>query len=202
MTLPRIRIDQQTAQIGVRGGPASMQMTQPKGQIRIQQSAPELTVDTQIPTFQGNRQRVNNESGLMDPLTLAKEFRNKGRQAALRAAATYKNEGNFIANPGIPGDKSIPMMVKNKMRQFFQKADYNVGLMPSSIPSLNWNKGHINVSFSKHNITIDRTGGAMSPQITANINFPVDVFISRQPYIRVSVEQTGGGAGRYIDRTV
>jgi len=200
MTIPRIRIDQQTAQIGVRGGPASMQMSQPNGQIRISQSTPELTVDTQIPTFRGNRQRVNNESGLKDPLTLARDFRNKGKQAALQAAATYKKEGNFIANPRIPGDKSIPMMVKNKMRQFFQKQDYNVGLMPSSIPSLDWNKGHINVNFSKHSISIDRTGGAMSPQITANINFPVDVFLTRQPYVRVSVEHVT--IGRHIDRTV
>ena len=200
MTIPRIRIDQQTAQIGVRGGPASMQMSQPNGQIRIQQSTPELSIDTQIPTFRGNRQRVNNESGLRDPLTLARNFRDKGKQAALRAAATYKNEGNFIATPGIPGDKSIPMMVKNKMRQFFQKQDYNVGLMPSSIPSLDWNRGHINVNFSKHSISIDRTGGAMSPQITANINFPVDVFLTRQPYVRVSVEHVT--IGRHIDRTV
>jgi hypothetical protein len=200
MTIPRIRIDQQTAQLGVRGGPARLQMTIPDGQIRIQKSDPELTIDTQIPTFRGNRQRVNNESGLKDPLTLAKDFRNKGRQAALHAAGTYKNEGNFIANPRIPGDKSIPMMVKNKMRQFFQKSDYNVGLMPSSIPSLDWNKGHINVNFSKHSISIDRTGGAMSPQITADINFPVDVYLSRQPYIRISVEQVT--IGRHIDRTV
>jgi len=201
MTISRIRIDQQSAQIGVRSGPASLQMSQPKGQIQIQQSAPELTVDTQIPTFRGNRQRVNNESGLQDPLTFAKAFRDKGRQAALHAARTYKDEGNYIANPGIPGDKSIPMMVKNKMQRFFQKSDYNVGLMPSSIPSLNWNKGYINVSFSKHSISINRTGGAMSPQITANINFPVDVSLTRQPYIRISVEQTAGG-GRYVDRTV
>ncbi|MCL2662699.1 MAG: DUF6470 family protein [Oscillospiraceae bacterium] len=199
MTIPRIRIDQQTAQIGVRGGPAALQMSIPNAQIQIQKSDPELTVDTQIPTFRGNRQRVSNESGLKDPLTLAKDFRNKGRQAALNAAATYKNEGNFIANPGIPGDKSIPMMVRNKMRQFFQKPDFNVGLMPSSIPSLNWDKGHINVSFSRHNISIDRAG-SITPQITANINFPVDVFISRQPYVRVSVEQVT--IGRHIDRTV
>ena len=199
MTISRIIIDQQTAQIGVRGGPATLQMSQPNGQINIQQSDPELTVDTQIPTFRGNRQQISNESGLMDPLTLAKDFRNKGRQGALRAARTYAAEGDFIANPAIPGDKSIPAMVRNKMRQFFQKPDYNVGLMPSSIPSLDWNKGYINVSFSKHSISINRTGGAMAPQITANINFPVDVFVSRQPYIRVSVEQ---GTGRHIDRTV
>ena len=200
MTISRIRIDQQFAQVGVRGGPASMQMSQPNGQINIQQSAPELTVDTQIPTFRGNRQRVNNESGLMDPSTLARTFSSKGRQAALQAARTYAAEGDSIANHRIPGDKSIPAMVKNKMRQFFQKADYNVGLMPSSIPSLDWDKGYINVGFSKHSISIDRTGGAMAPQITANINFPVEVFLSRQPYIRVSVEHVT--IGRHIDRTV
>jgi len=201
MTVSRIRIDQQSAQIGIRGGPANLQITVPNGQIRIQQSDSELNVDTQIPTFRGNRQRVNNESGLKDPLTLAKDFRNKGRAAALHAARQYKDEGNFIANHRIPGDQSIPAMVRNKMRRYFQKSDYNIGLMPSSIPSLDWNKGHINVDFSRHNISIDRTG-SITPQVTANINFPVNVSLTRRPYVQVSVEQTVIGAGRYIDRTV
>jgi len=200
MTIPRIRIDQQTAQIGVRGGPASLQISQPNGQIDIQQSTPVLSIDTQIPTFRGNRKRVNNESGLMDSLTLAKDFRNKGRSAALRAASDYKNDGNFIANPNIPGDRAIPMMAANRMRRFFQKQDYNIGLMPSSIPSLDWDRGYVNINFSRHNISINRTGGAVSPQISANINFPVDVSLTRRPYVNVSVEQVT--IGRYVDRTV
>jgi len=196
-----IRINQQTAQIGVRGGPASLQMSIPNTQIQIQQSEPEISIDTHISTFRGNRQQVNNESGLKDTTTLAKDFRNKGRAAALRAAAEYKNDGNFIANPGIPGDRAIPMLAANKMRRFFAKPEYNIGLMPSSIPQLHWDRGYVNVNFSKHSISINRMGSPF-PQVSANINFPVNVFLTRQPYINVSVEHVTLGAGRYIDHTV
>jgi len=176
-------------------------MSIPNTQIQIQQSEPELSIDTHISTFRGNRQQVNNESGLKDTTTLARDFRNKGRAAALRAAADYKNDGNFIANPRIPGDRSIPMLAANRMRRFFAKQDYNIGLMPSSIPQLQWDRGYVNVNFSKHSISINRTGNPF-PQISANINFPVNVYLSRQPYINIWAEQVTLGAGRYIDRTV
>ena len=205
MPLQRINIDQQFSQIGIRGvSPARMQISTPRGQIRIQNTKPQLQIDTQMPTFRAPRLQINNESGLAGPLSFAKEFRNKGKQHAMQAIRNYAADGDFVANKNIPGDKSIPMLMANRMKRLFQSIDYNIGLMPSSPPSLEWTRGHIQVNATRHNIVIDYNGNNMA-DVSVENNYPVEVFLNRRPYFRVtSVEAavTNSTYGRYIDRSV
>jgi len=181
-----------------------MQLATPRGQIRIQNQKPQLQIDTQIPTFRSPRQRISNESGLAGPLTFAKAFRDKGKQAALRGIATYASDGDFVANKNIPGDKSFPTLAKNKMNRILGTKDYNVGLMPSSPPSLDWDKGYINISFTKHSLTIDGVGHGMA-DVNVDTGYPVEVSLTRRASVRVtSIEPavTNRTMGRYIDRSV
>jgi len=206
MAMPAVKLnfEMQSAQIGIRSSNARMQISMPPGQMRIQNSTPELQIETQMPTFRAPRQQINNESGLAGPLSFARQFSGKGRQAALRATATYAAEGDAIANPNIPGDKSIPMMVANKMKNYFRKPETNMGLMPSSPPSLDWTPGYINVSATRHNITVDWSG-SNTAQITADIDFPVEVNLTRRQSFNVtSVEPAvqNRTIGRYVDRMV
>jgi len=202
-SIQRINIDQQFAQIGVRSSQARMQISTSRGQIRIQNNKPQLQVDTQLPRFKVPRQRINNESGLAGPLSFAKQFRDKGKRNAMQATRNYAADGDFIANPHIAGDKSIPMMMGNRMKRFFQSIDYNLGLMPSSPPSLDWDKGRIDINFSRHNIAID-WNGKNTADVSVDTGYPVEVFLSRQPYFRVTSTEPAvrnETLGRYIDRT-
>jgi len=203
MTVNRININQQMAQISVRRSSARMQITKPRGQMTIRTETPKMQLSTTMPTFHGNRQRVNNESGLAGPLTFAKSFRDKGRQAAMRATANYKNDGNFIANPNIPGDKSIPLLSKNKMKRALERPEINVGLMPSSPPSLNWTRGDFSINWSGHSVSVDWTG-ENTASINADIDYPVQVSLSRRPSINVSSVSypANNDFGRYINAVV
>jgi len=204
MSIQQIRFTHQLAQIGSRSQHARLNISMPDSQINIRNQKPQLQVDTQIPRFQSPRQRISNESGLMSPLVLAKKFRDEGKQTALRAAGQYKNDGNFVANHRIPGDKSFPALAKNKMNQRLGTKEFNVGLMPSSPPSLDWDKGYININFSKPSISVDWSG-KNTADISADINFPVQVFLSRRPSFNVTgVEPavSNNTYGRYIDRMV
>ena len=205
MSIQRLTFQYQSAQISVRGNnPARMQISMPEGQMRIQNSRPQLQINTQMPTFRVPRERLRNEMGLAGPLTFAKQFRDKGRNGALRATGTYAAEGDYIANPNLPGDKSIPMMVANKMRQFFRKPETNIGLMPSSPPSLNWTRGHIEVNASRHNISVDWSGRNLA-DVSVDMNYPVEVSLSRQPYFRVTGTEPAvekRTMGRFVDRSV
>jgi len=199
-----LRTEQQFAQIGIRSSHARMQISMPEGQMRIQNTKPQLEINTQIPRFRVPRERLRSELNLAGPVSFAKEFRDKGKQEALRAVATYAREGDQIANKNIPGDKSIPMMVKNKMRSYFQKPETNIGLMPSSPPSLEWDKGYINVNATRHNISVDWSG-SNTAQISVDTGYPVEVSLARQPSFRVTgVEPAvqNRTIGRYIDRMV
>jgi len=218
MSIQRLTFQHQLAQVGVRGNTsARLQISSPRENIRIQNGSAQLQISTQIPRFRGNRKQVNNESGLMDPMTFVKQFRNKGNQQASQAARNYVNDGNFIANPNIPGDKSIPRLAANKMKRELGPREKNIGLMPSSIPSLDWDKGHIQVDATRQNVSVD-WNGRNTAQVSADINFPVDVYISRQPYFQVTGSEqnvtkatyasftgrtvTKATYGTYIDRMI
>ena len=204
VSIMRINLSQQSAQLSIRSSPARMQISMPPGQMRIQNNTPQLQIETRMPTFRVPRERLRNEVGLAGPLTFARQFSGKGRQAALRAVATYAAEGDAIANPNIPGDKSIPMMVANKMRSYFRKPETNIGLMPSSPPSLDWTKGYININASRHNVTVDWSG-RNTAQVTADIDFPVEVNLTRRPSVNItSIEPAvqNKTIGRYVDRMV
>jgi len=204
MALLRINIDQQMAEVGVRSTPARLNISMPRGQLRIRNETPQLNIDSQAPSFRVNRQKINNESGLKSSNELAKDFRNAGRQAALRAARQAKDDGNFIANPHLPGDKAIPALAKNKaMSRLSANRNLNIGLMPASSPEFTWDKGHMNVNWSKHSIVIDWDGDHV-PQMTVSPRHSVQTFLRTEPYFRIRVEQVlnPNRPGRYIDRAV
>ena len=204
MAIMRINLAHQTAQLSVRSSPARMQISMPQERIRIQNDTPQLQIETQMPTFQVPVQRLRSETGLAGPLSFARQFSSRGRQAAMRAIATYAAEGDAIANVNIPGDKSIPMMVSNKMRNYFRKPETNIGLMPSSPPSLDWTPGYINVNATRHNISVDWSGSNMA-QVTADISFPVEVSLNGRPSVWISSIEPAvenRTMGRYIDRSI
>ena len=202
MSIKRLNIDQQFAEIGVRSTPAKMNISMPRMQMRISTETPQMQIDRKAPTFKVNRKKINDSSGLKAPLELAKTYRDRGRQAALRGARQAKDDGNYIANPKIPGDKAIPQLAKNKASARLQKPDYNVGLMPASSPEVVWDKGYMRVNWSKHSVVIDWDGEYM-PEMTVDPKYSVEVFLRKQPYFRVFVEEAvSPGAGRYIDHAV
>ena len=204
VSITRINLEHQTPQLSIRSSPARMQISMPQEQIRIQNDTPQLQIETQMPTFRAPTQRIRNESGLAGPLSFARQFSGKGRQAAMRATATYAAQGDAIANPNIPGDKSIPMMVRNKMRNYFRKPETNIGLMPSSPPSLDWTNGYINVNATRHNISVNWSGRNLA-QITADIDYPVSVSLLGRPSVEISSIEPAvqnRTMGRYIDRSV
>jgi len=202
MSIKRLNIDQQFAEIGVRSTPAKMNISLPRMQMRIRTETPQMQIDRKAPSFKVNRRKINNESGLAGSLELSKTFRNKGRQAALRGAKQAKDDGNFLANHRIPGDKVVPQLAKNKAMARAQKPDFNVGLMPAGSPEVTWDKGHMRVNWSKHSVVIDWDGEYM-PELTIDPKYSVEVFLRKQPYFRVFVEEAvSPGAGRYIDHAV
>jgi len=205
MQIQRINFTQHYAQIATRGiEHAGMQITTPGGQMTIDEQRPELQIETQMPTFRVPRERLRRELNLSSPLDFAKDFRNKGRQVALQAAANYKNDGNFLANPRIPGDKAVPMLSGNKMKRALKAPEKNIGLMPSSPPSLDWTKGYINVNASKHNVAVDWSGSNMA-NITVDTSFPAEVTLSRRHSFTVTGVQpsvTNSTIGNYVNRMV
>jgi len=201
MAIQRLKIDQQFAEIGVRSSPARMNISTPRPQMRIKTETPQMQIDRKNASFKVNRRKINNESGLKAPLELAKTFRNKGRQGAHRAVRTNVDDGNFLANHNVPGDK-VPKLAARKAMSALQKKDINIGLMPQTSPEVIWDRGHMRINWSKHSVVIDWDGEYM-PTLTVDPKHSVEVFMRTEPFFRVMVEEMlPGGTGRYIDQAI
>jgi len=200
MAIHRLKIDQRFAEIGVRSTPARMNISTPRPQMRIKTETPQMQIDRKYASFRINRRKINNESGLRSPLELAKVYRNKGKQGGMRAARNAVDDGNYLANSKVPGDK-VPKLSKNKAMAALQKKEMNIGLMPQSSPEVTWDKGHLRINWSKHSVVIDWDGEYM-PTLTIDPKHSVDVFLRTQPHFRVMVEELPGTTGRYVDQAI
>jgi len=201
VSIKRINIDQQFAQIGVRTTPGKMHISMPKGKMRIRTETPQMDIDRRAPSFKINRKKINNESGLKGPLELSRTYRNKSKQAASRSARNAKDDGDLIANPNIPGDKSVPLLAKSKMKRTLPKIDYNTGQVRASSPEISWDKGHMRINWSKHSVIVDWEGDYLA-DITIDPKYSIEVYLRTQPYFRVMVEEVLDGPGRYIDHAI
>ena len=202
MSIKRLNIDQQIAEIGVKSTPARMNISMQRLQMRVKTESAKMQIDRKAPSFKVNRKKINNESGLKAPLEQAKAFRNRGKQAALRGAGQNKNDGNFLANHNVSGDR-VPKLAKNKAMSRLSQPETNIGLMPQTSPEINWDKGYMRINWSKHSVIIDWEGEYL-PQLEVDPRYSVEVFLRTEPYFRVMVEEVldSSAPGKYVDQAV
>ena len=201
--IQKITIDQQIAELGIRNTPAKMHISMPKMQMKIRTETPKMQIDRRAPTFKVNRRKLNSEMGLSSPLEFAKSFRDKGKSGALRGAKTAVNDGNFLGNMRIRGDR-VGKLARNKtMGAILRKQQANIGLMPQNRPEVIWDKGYMSINWSKHSIMIDWDGEYM-PQLRIDPKHSVEIYLRTEPHFRIRVEDVldPNRLGRFVDSAI
>jgi len=196
-------IDQQIAEIGVSVTPAKMRISTPRMQMKITTENPEMQIDKKAPSFKVNRKKINNESGLKTPMELTKAFRNEGASGALRGTKTAGTDGDFIGDLRIRGDRIAKLSRSKSLASATRRKRLDLGLMPQSSPEVEWDKGYLRINWSKHSIVIDWDGEYM-PQLTIDPKCSVEVYLRKEPFFRVTVENMldPKSPGRYVDRAI
>ena len=186
--ISQITIEQQIAEIGIRKTPAQMHIEQQRMQMRIKTETPQMEIERKNPSFKVNRKKINSESGMKSTPELSKDFRDKGRVGALRGARTAKEDGNFLGNVKMPGDRVGKLARKKTMSAILKKKEGNIGLMPKSLPEIEWEKGQLTINWSRHSIDIDWEGDYM-PTVTIDPKHSIEVYLRTAPYFRVLVTE-------------
>ena len=201
--IQRITIEQQLAEVGVRITPAEVHIERPHMQMKITTESPEMEIESQAPSFRINRRKINSESGLKSPLELARVYRDNGREGAYRGARTAKEDGNFLGDLKKPGDRVAKLAHSKSMSAIMKKKQTNLGLMPKSIPEVEWERGYMRINWSKHSIVIDWDGEYM-PKLTVDPKYSIEVFLRTEPYFRIMVEEVmdPNMPGRIVDRAI
>ena len=201
--IQRILIEQQLAEVGVRVTPAEVHIERPHMEMKITTESPHMEIDSQAPTFRINRRKINSESGLKPPLELAKTTRDNGRQGALRGTKTAKEDGNFLGDLKNPGDRVAKLAHNKAMSAIKRRKQTNLGLMPKSIPEVEWERGYMRINWSKHSVVIDWDGEYM-PKLTVDPKYSIEVYLRTEPYFRILVQEVNDPnmPGRLVDKAI
>ena len=201
--LPQITIEQQLAEIGVHRTPAQMHIEQQRMEMKIKTETPQMEIERKNPSFKVNRKKINAESGLKSSQDLSKEYRDRGRAAALKGAKTAVNDGNFLGDVKKPGDRVAKLAHNKTMSAILKKRETNIGLMPKSQPEVEWDKGYMRINWSKHSIVIDWDGEYM-PRVTIDPKYSIEIYLRTEPYFRVLVSEGDdpGIPGSLVDKAI
>ena len=182
-----LNIDQRLAQVGVGSSRAGMNITHNRRTMRLREETPQVQIETSTPKFSVNRRKINAEMNLYGPVELTKKHRDKGKQTVLSGIRRAGQEGDFLGDARRPGQQIGQLARNNAMAAAMRKKDFNIGLMPQSMPEMTWDTGSVNINWTRHSLVIDWDGDYM-PQLTVDIKFPVDIHLRAEPYFSVTVE--------------
>ena len=202
-SIRRITIDQQLAEIGVQSTPAKMHIVRPRMSMTIKTESPKMEIDRKDPTFKVNWKKVNSERGLKAPMELTDDFKNDGKEGALRGAKTPGEDGDYLGDLRIPGNRLAQLMRSKSLAAVMKKKQLDLGLMPESSPEVVWDRGHLRINWSKHSIVIDWDGEYM-PQVTIDPKYSIEIFLRTEPYFKIKVEEVNDPnmPGKYIDKAI
>ena len=96
------------------------------------------------------------------------------------------------------------MLARQKtMSAILRKKEMNIGLMPKSLPEVEWEKGSLKINWSKHSIVIDWDGDYM-PKVTLDPKHSIEVYLRTPPHFRITVgeAQSPGEPGKLVDRAI
>jgi len=170
--------------------------------MKIKTVPPHMQIDSKAPSFKVNRKKINSESGLKSPDEVTTDFRDTGKADALKGAKTAKDDGNFLGELRIPGDRVAKLAHNKTMGAILKKRQANIGLMPKSTPEIEWDRGYMRINWSKHSIVIDWDGDYM-PRLKIDPKYSVDVYLRTEPYFKIRVtNEDPNMPGQYVDESI
>ena len=201
--MQQLIIDKKLAEIGLRVTPAKMRISFPQMRMKITTENPHMKIERKAPSFRMNRKKINSESGLKTPIEITRMFRDAGKAGALKVAKTAGEDGDYIGDARIKGNKIARLSRNKAIASATRNKQLGLVLMPQNSPEVSWEKGYISINWSKHSIKIDWDGEYM-PQLTVDPKYSIEVFLRTEPYFKVTVVdmEDPNSPGKYIDQEI
>lgn len=181
-TMPRLHIEKQDAQIGIKTTNAKLQIQNRRPKMKFSAPVPTMQADTKQAAFKVDWQRVRSESGLPGPITKGQQLAGEAQQQALEYTGQVVQDGNYIASTELGGNRVAAIEAD---RSFDRMPEINLGSMPQNLPNVQWEPGFIHISWSNTQMQVEWDNEYM-PTFSVEPH-SVEIFLRNQPYIRISV---------------
>lgn len=173
-----LRIHTQDAQIGLKQTQGQFHIQQGNHIFNLRAKEPKIYLHQEEPVLLIDQRQCFSEAGLKSNAEISRLYAAKGRQAALRATAEIANEGRAMAN--IQNGVIIGRLAKRKSQP--KERQYNFDMIPKSRPDIDLQRGRIDISFQKGDISVD------SPYRGADIYYSkgdTKVYLKQKNYINI-----------------
>lgn len=192
--MPIINIEQQAARIGIHTTNAKVHASTPRPKMRIISERPRMEVERQQPVFKVKQQPANYQAP--PPPAPAPATQNTAQYAADKALG-----GDYAAGTdGNAPSMSVPTLKLSKAH--YDSASIKNQSVQQSLPSIEWEKGYINISWSHAQMQIEWDGEYL-PSFAVEPH-AVEIFLRERPYIKITVsdEVIAAMFGPQIDQEV
>ncbi|MDR0858012.1 MAG: DUF6470 family protein [Oscillospiraceae bacterium] len=195
MTISRLVIDQQFAQLGVKFTPAQMTVSTNIVAPEIDTETSKPKIDSEVPAFTLNFSKLMSDVGVATPSEATDQYAGKGLDTSIQGTQVAANDGDYLASTDKPGDR-VAQIAKQHNRP--KMPETNVASIPKAPPQITWSKGSVNINWSDHNVNIDWNSNYL-PEIKIDPRASVEVYLRNQPKITISVEESQPFEARYIN---
>ena len=183
--IPKIHVEQQAALIGIQTINAKVEVSaNARPRMRIASERPRMEIERKAPSFKVESQRVRGERPTLTRTT-PPPANAVTRAKTLRPAADITLEGEKL-NPAV-GSAAI-----NNTALELSKAisDYtnsgNTTSLHDHMPSVEWEAGYINITWSNAQMQIEWDQGDYLPSFSVEPH-SVEIFLREKPYIKITV---------------
>lgn len=184
--ISRLMIEQQFAAIGIKTTNAQLHISTPRPQMQIETVASEMTIDRKNPSFEVDWEQVRAESGLVQPVRLARQLGSKAYAKGMESIAKSSRDGDHLGSVERGGDRVVDLARQQVMDN--PQTDINVGLMPKSSPNVTWDPGYVNISWSRHKLIVEWDTEFM-PEFVVDPPYSIEIFLRQQPSIKISLAE-------------
>ncbi|MDR0936319.1 MAG: DUF6470 family protein [Oscillospiraceae bacterium] len=195
MTISRLVIDQQFAQLGVKFTPAQMTVSTNTAMPEISTETAKPKIESEVPAFTLNFSKLMSDVGVATPSEATDKYAGKGLNTSITGTQTAAKDGDYLGSTEKPGDR-VAQIAKQHNRPVMAEA--NVASIPKAPPQITWSKGSVNIDWSNHSVNIDWNSNYL-PEIKIDPRASVEVYLRNQPKITISVEQSDPYEARYVN---
>ncbi len=200
MKVMRLEIEQQRAQIDIDIQNARLHVNMPKQRMEINQERPEMTVNYENPDVELDMDAFKANIGLKNYDQLTAEAAANAKATAQQGVKEIVSRSNYIGDVTIPGNK-VAAAAKDKMLEV-KAPQMGRSPVPPGI-DMYGKPGTVEIEFSDYELSIDWVG-ENKPEIYVEPPSSVDVELSTQPDVKISVQEVyiPASSGRNLNTEV
>ena len=201
MRVMRINIEQQLAQIDIKTQQAQLRVEMPDRRMEISQQRPVMTTRRGKSEVKLDMDELKSNTGRKPFDQLMAESAQSAKAEARQGVSDIVNQSKFIGDVTINGNK-VAMAAKDKMLRYIEP-DMGRSPGPPAAVKMEGKPGKLEIEWSDYELSIDWIGEC-TPEVYVEPPCSVDVEISREPSVKISVTELDipASSGRNINTEV